>query len=101
MRTEGASCKGTSGHRLAVRLKRPAAVQAPLIRLPVTAYMALGNYFSQRGFVTIVVDYRRIPDTGKFPDSAEDLSLSLQWLAKEEVKEADLNNVFYLGASAG
>lgn len=99
MHTAEALCKGTSGHRLAVSLKRPAAVQAPLIRL--TAYMALGNYFSQRGFVTIVVDYRRIPDTGKFPDSAEDLSLSLQWLAKGEVKEADLNNVFYLGASAG
>jgi acetyl esterase/lipase len=61
----------------------------------------LGNYFSRRGFVTIVVDYRRIPDTGKFPDSAEDLSLSLQWLAQSLIAEADLDCVFYLGASAG
>lgn len=67
---------------------------------PSSEYIALGDYYSRKGFVTVIVDYRRVPE-GKFPDGAEDLSLALQWLAKGEIKEADLNNVFMLGASAG
>lgn len=66
-----------------------------------TAYQALGDYYSRKGFVTIIVDYRLIPNGAKYPDGAEDLSLAMQWLAKGEIKEADLGNVFFLGASAG
>lgn len=64
-------------------------------------YIALGNCFARKGYVTIVLDYRRIGDGAKYPSGAEDLALALQWLTKGIVTQADLDNVFILGASAG
>lgn len=64
-------------------------------------YLALGNYFASAGYVTLILDYRRVPDGAKYPSGAEDLSLALQWLARGDVSAADLKNVYFLGASAG
>lgn len=66
------------------------------------AYECLGTFFANKGFVVLVVDYRLIgPDGGKFPSGPEDISTALEWLAKGSVEEADLDNVFLMGESAG
>ena len=72
-----------------------------MLRKGSSEYLALGNYFARAGYVTVILDYRRVPDGAKYPSGAEDLSLALQWLARGDVPAADLENVFFLGASAG
>lgn len=49
----------------------------------------------------VIVDYRLLEHGARFPSGAEDISLALQWLAAGHVPQADLNNVFLLGESAG
>jgi acetyl esterase/lipase len=61
----------------------------------------VGTFFAQQGFVHIVMDYRLLEHGATYPSGPEDVSLALQWLAGGNVKQADLNNVFLLGESAG
>ena len=67
-------------------------------------YANLGTFFADRGFVTIVSDYRTTTSHPKltFPQGAEDVSLTLEWLATHaDLAHANLSNVFVAGNSAG
>ncbi|KAJ6549050.1 Alpha/Beta hydrolase protein [Mycena vulgaris] len=66
-------------------------------------YGNLGLYFAQRGFVTIIPDYRLAPTT-TFPGPADDLRDALAWAAAHPTElgpDADVDSVFFLGHSAG
>jgi len=65
-------------------------------------YGNLGTFFSEKGFVTVIPNYRLFSvHKTLFPDGGEDLSLALQKLATGICPEADLSKVFLMGNSAG
>jgi hypothetical protein len=78
--------------------------------LPATAdiiYANLGSYFAKKGFVTIIPDYRLVPEV-KFPEPARDVKDAIQWvirnpsqLCEGAVKEPNTEGMFLLGHSAG
>lgn len=70
----------------------------------------LGTFFAQRGFTTVIADYRRVnandPVTGLptgedavYPSGAEDLSLALKWV--ESNLCTNPTDMFIMGHSAG
>ncbi|PFH49646.1 hypothetical protein AMATHDRAFT_76095 [Amanita thiersii Skay4041] len=72
-------------------------------------YSNIGWFFSQRGFVTIIADYRLVPEV-QFPAPADDVYQAVSWAIenKEQIQDAgdmpyDLNfdSVFLIGHSAG
>lgn len=70
-------------------------------------YHNLGSFFAQRGYTTIIADYRRVntPTSGEdavYPSGGEDLSLVLRWLEKHLAdNESEKRDVFMMGNSAG
>jgi len=74
---------------------------------PDLVYANLGSFFAQRGYTTIVADYRRVNSPGKgedavFPSGGEDVALVLKWLEKHLQESGDAKrDVFLLGNSAG
>lgn len=76
-------------------------------------YRALGSFFAARGFVTVIPDYRLVPEV-RFPSSSEDIRDALLWLAGHSAEvagaatdpnsartELDPGSVFILAHSAG
>lgn len=66
-------------------------------------YGNVGLYFSKRGFVTVIPDYRLVPNT-TFPGSAEDLRDALAWATAHPADlgpDADASSTFLMGHSAG
>ncbi|KAK7032683.1 esterase lipase thioesterase family protein [Favolaschia claudopus] len=66
-------------------------------------YGNLGSYFSSRGFVTIIPDYRLAPET-TYPGPALDLRDALAWaISHPDVlgPGADIHSIFLLGHSSG
>ncbi|KAH0835579.1 alpha beta hydrolase domain-containing protein [Lanmaoa asiatica] len=76
-------------------------------------YRALGSFFATRGFLTVIPDYRLVPEV-RFPSSSEDIRDALLWIARHagEVAgaatgpvsartELDPGCVFILAHSAG
>ena len=70
-------------------------------------YANLGSYFAKKGFITIIPDYRLVPQV-KFPESARDVKDAIQWvirnpsqLCEGAVKEPNIEGMFLLGHSAG
>jgi len=76
-------------------------------------YRALGSFFATRGFLTVIPDYRLVPDV-QFPSGSEDVRDALLWVAghSKEVTSAvtdpasaraelDPGYVFIMGHSAG
>ncbi|KAM0756338.1 alpha/beta-hydrolase [Meredithblackwellia eburnea MCA 4105] len=63
----------------------------------------VGRYFADRGFVTVIPDYRLVGthEGAHFPSGGEDISLVLEFISKSIDKSADLDRVFLLGNSAG
>ena len=43
-------------------------------------YRALGSFFAARGFLTVIPDYRLVPEV-RFPSASEDLRDALLWVA--------------------
>ncbi|MCJ1258582.1 hypothetical protein MMC24_006415 [Lignoscripta atroalba] len=62
-------------------------------------YANIGHFFSQRGFVTIVADYRLLSHGAKFPSGGEDVAGVVSWAKKHFGDES--RELFLLGNSAG
>lgn len=62
-------------------------------------YKNLGAFFASRGVLTIVPDYRLVPDA-HFPDGAEDICDALLWVVNH-ISEGDASRIFCLAHSAG
>lgn len=75
----------------------------PLIKEPLV-WHNIGSFFAQRGYTTIIPDYRRVNPEEKaaFPSGAEDLAAVLAWLEKYlEAEGGGQRDVFLMGNSAG
>ncbi|KAK7036797.1 hypothetical protein VNI00_011463 [Paramarasmius palmivorus] len=70
------------------------------------AYANLATYFTKKGFITVIPDYRLLPDV-VFPDPAQDVLDAILFTAKRlqvvhyDGVEGDLDNIFLMGHSAG
>lgn len=73
-------------------------------------YANVGAFFAQRGFTTLVMNYRRVDSHGPngqkmgegavFPSGGEDVAAVLKWV-EEEFGEGEKRDVFLVGNSAG
>jgi acetyl esterase/lipase len=64
-------------------------------------YANVGKYFSDRGYVAVLPDYRLYGQhDAVFPSGGEDVGLTLQWVV-DNLKEVDLERIFLIGNSAG
>lgn len=64
-------------------------------------YEFLGNALASRGFVTIVPDYRLVPDV-QFPAFLEDCAAALKWVTDHVAEHGgDPNRIVLAGHSAG
>lgn len=76
-------------------------------------YRALGSFFASRGFLTVIPDYRLVPEV-RFPAASEDIRDALLWIGGHAAEVADgavnpasarmaldPGYVFMLGHSAG
>lgn len=66
------------------------------------SYANVGTYFAQRGFITVIPDYRLSPEV-KYPDATADVRDAVEWITEhpESVSGGDINNIYLLGHSAG
>lgn len=78
-------------------------------------YRNLGAFFAQRGYTTVIPDYRRVNATtvienkevktgedAVFPSGGEDLSAAISWLQKSDLVSAgESRDLFVMGNSAG
>lgn len=65
------------------------------------AHVFVGDALSSHGFIAVVVNYRRYPDT-RFPGFVHDAALAFKW-TREHVAElgGDPDKIFVMGHSAG
>ncbi|KIP05065.1 hypothetical protein PHLGIDRAFT_108726 [Phlebiopsis gigantea 11061_1 CR5-6] len=70
-------------------------------------YANLGAFYAERGFVTVIADYRLLPNM-KFPDPVVDIKDAISWFVAHDddvnsgaAVKADSNNIFIMGHSAG
>ncbi|EGN92413.1 hypothetical protein SERLA73DRAFT_191169 [Serpula lacrymans var. lacrymans S7.3] len=69
-------------------------------------YRSLGSFFAQRGFITIIPDYRLVPEV-RFPAASEDVRDAITWVSKNAQTistpsiEPDVEYMFVMGHSAG
>ncbi|KAG0696362.1 Alpha/Beta hydrolase protein [Suillus ampliporus] len=70
-------------------------------------YRALGSFYAQRGFITIIADYRLVPEV-KFPAGSEDIRDAVNWvftnvdiIAIPSIPAPDVDAMFVMGHSAG
>ncbi|KAK9447914.1 Alpha/Beta hydrolase protein [Limtongia smithiae] len=60
-------------------------------------YANLGHFFSHLGYITIIPDYRLVPEA-KFPSGGEDVAAALHWT---EIKFGSSRSIYLMGNSAG
>ncbi|KAH7886687.1 Alpha/Beta hydrolase protein [Phlebopus sp. FC_14] len=69
-------------------------------------YRALAAFFAHRGFMTIIPDYRLVPEV-RFPAASEDIRDAIVWVTKNAGTistpsiEPDTDYIFVMGHSAG
>ncbi len=64
-------------------------------------YAYLGRALAKRGYVTVIADYRKIPDH-IFPSFVADAARAFVWTEKNIARYGgDANNIFIMGHSAG
>ncbi|TFY57866.1 hypothetical protein EVJ58_g6768 [Rhodofomes roseus] len=70
-------------------------------------YASTGAYFAKRGILTVIADYRLVPHV-KYPQPIEDVRDSISWVVANGTEivgdtgiQADFDNVFLMGHSAG
>jgi len=61
----------------------------------------LGAFFSKRGFLTVIADYRLVPAGAVYPDASRDVGDALEWIVGNLGKDGDTNRIFLMGHSAG
>ena len=67
-------------------------------------YTNVGHYFSERGFVTMVADYRLVGKQGaKWPSGGEDVAALITWIQRHFAPPAgsDGSKLFVMGHSGG
>ena len=64
-----------------------------------TDYVFLADTLTERGFTTVIVNYRLVPEV-TFPGYVQDVALALGWVF-ENLATGDAANVFLMGHSAG
>jgi acetyl esterase/lipase len=71
------------------------------------AYAMVGSYFARRGFVTVIPDYRLVPNA-RFPAQPEDVRDAILWTIKHpehlttsKSPNPDVQNLYLMGHSAG
>lgn len=71
------------------------------------AYVNLGAFFAKRGILTVIPDYRLVPDV-KFPEPVEDVRDAIAWcvanvdtIANEDTVAIDFKSLFAMSHSAG
>lgn len=71
------------------------------------AYANVATYFAQRGFITVIPDYRLVPDV-IFPAPAQDVRDAMEWVIAHpenlifgNVTNPDVDSIFIFGHSAG
>ncbi|KEQ83990.1 alpha/beta-hydrolase [Aureobasidium pullulans EXF-150] len=62
-------------------------------------YANIGHYFSSRGFITVIPDYRRTGDGGVFPSGGQDVAGALEWV-KNRFSTGN-HKLWIMGNSAG
>ncbi|KAI6030250.1 Alpha/Beta hydrolase protein, partial [Pisolithus marmoratus] len=73
-------------------------------------YRALGSFFAQHGFITVIPDYRLVPEA-RFPAASQDIRDAIIWVkdnaktirssSTSTVQELDPEHFFVMGHSAG
>lgn len=64
-------------------------------------YGNVGDYFSSKGFVTVLPDYRLYPaHQAEYPSGGEDVGLAVDWIVKN-LPQVDSSKIFLIGNSAG
>jgi len=70
-------------------------------------YACLASFFAQRGFITVIADYRLVPNV-TFPGPVEDIRDAIKWvltnpehLSIPNSSTPDLDTLFVMGHSAG
>jgi len=79
-------------------------------RIPESAdlgYACVGSYFARRGFITVIPDYRLVPNV-RFPGQAEDIRDAVIWtiqhaehLTTTSTPNPDVQGIYLMGHSAG
>ncbi|KZT07665.1 alpha/beta-hydrolase [Laetiporus sulphureus 93-53] len=64
------------------------------------AYANVGAYFSSRGIVTVIPDYRLVPDA-VYSEGSQDVHDALLWVHEHLCGQADTSRMFVLAHSAG
>jgi len=64
-------------------------------------YKNVGAYFSKKGFLTVIADYRLVPAGAVYPDASRDIGDALGWIVGNLSKEGNTNRIFLMGHSAG
>lgn len=63
-------------------------------------YTSVGAFFAKQGFLTIIPDYRLVPEV-TFPKPAEDIRDAILYAIKNLGDDGDVSRVFVMGHSAG
>jgi len=70
-------------------------------------YRALGSFFAHRGFITVIPDYRLVPEV-QFPAASEDVRDAVNWIFNNvdligipAIPAPDGGAIFVMGHSAG
>lgn len=61
----------------------------------------VGAFFAHRGILTVISDYRLVPDGARFPSGPQDIGKSVEWCKTNLSNVADVSRIFILGVSAG
>lgn len=71
------------------------------------AYRALGAFYAHRGFITVIPDYRLVPEV-QFPAASEDVRDAVNWIFNSvdiigmpAAPAPDVDAIFVMGHSAG
>ncbi|KAH0363517.1 alpha/beta-hydrolase, partial [Aureobasidium melanogenum] len=62
-------------------------------------YANIGHYYSSRGFITIIPDYRRTGEGAVFPSGGQDLAGALEWIKNHF--NTGTHKLWIMGNSAG
>ncbi|OAX35962.1 alpha beta hydrolase domain-containing protein [Rhizopogon vinicolor AM-OR11-026] len=70
-------------------------------------YRALGSFYAHRGFITVIPDYRLVPEV-HFPAASEDIRDAVNWIfnnvdtiSTPTMPSPDVDDIFIMGHSAG
>lgn len=63
-------------------------------------YRNVGTFFAERGFLTVIADYRLVPNA-VFPQPSEDIRDAVAYIVNNLSADGDIDSIFLVGHSAG